>query len=352
MNSNKLDHEELDQRVRTDFNFVPDSGDPALDAHMAAAMARQEELQRRAGGPANTLEENRRQQAYLAAYWSEGAPDIAQIDDLEIPIPGGAIAARLYRPKQQCTPVLIYLHGGGWCRGSIASADCTCRHLAEKSGFSVLSLDYRLAPENPFPAALSDVFAAMKWCRRSAAEWNFDPAQILLGGGSAGANLSLAAALKCRDDGLPGPSGLVLFYGWFQCTDFDTPSHRAFGDGGYGNSTQRLLGYAAHYVANGALPSNPYISPLRAPSLAGLPPMWLGVAELDTLRDEQLALAERVTAEGGRALVRRYYGLVHGFGGRTRMVPRAVAAITDAAEFVKSSIITTTSREAAPAGPY
>lgn len=346
MNSHEFNHDQRDLRNWSDFDFVPDADDPALDAHMAAAMAKQEELQRHAGGLTVTFEDNRRQQRQLAGFWSEGAPDIAHVDDLEISVSDGLIAARLYRQTQHNAPVLIYLHGGGWCRGSIASDACTCRHLAEKSGFAVLSLDYRLAPENPYPAALSDVLAAMQWCRKSATAWNLDAEHVFLGGGSAGANLSLAAALKCRDDGLPGPSGLVLFYGWFQCTDFDTPSHRAFGDGRYGNSTQRLLGYAAHYVANGALPSDPYISPLRAPSLAGLPPMWLGVAELDTLRDEQLALAERVTAEGGQALVRRYYGLVHGFGGRTRMVPRAVAAITDATEFVKRTATSTTSVKA------
>ncbi|MDL2409806.1 alpha/beta hydrolase [Rhizobium calliandrae] len=345
MNYQKLNHHQRDLKNLPDFDFVPDANDSALDADMAAAMAKQEELQRHAGGSTLTLEDNRRQQAQLAGFWSEGSPDIAYVDDVEIPSSGGTVAARLYRPTRQNTPVLIYLHGGGWCRGSIASDAGTCRHLAEKSGFAVLSLEYRLAPENPYPAALSDVLAAMQWCRKSAATWNLDAERVFLGGGSAGANLSLAAALKCRDDGLPGPSGLALFYGWFQCTDFDTPSHRAFGDGRYGNSTQRLLGYAAHYVANGAQPYDPYISPLRAASLAGLPPMWLGVAELDALRDEQLALAERVTAEGGQALVRRYYGLVHGFGGRTRMVPRAVAAITDAGEFIKSTATPTMSRE-------
>lgn len=317
------------------FDFVPAPGDPSLDADMANAMAKQEELVRLDGGPAKPLQDIRAQQARLSEFWNEGAPDVGAVEDVKIPISDGALSGRLYHPSRERTPILIYLHGGGWNRGSIASADCTCRHLAKESGFAVLSLDYRLAPENPFPAAILDVLAAMDWCRRNSEALNVDGELIFLGGGSAGANLSVVAALKCRDEGLPAPSGLVLFYGGYQNVNFNTSSHLAFGAGRYGNPTVRKLGYIANYVPNGIQVSHPYISPLLAPNLCNLPPMWFGIAELDILRDDQLAFAERLSKEGGHAVIRRYYGLIHGFAARTRMVPRAVTAISEAAAFVR-----------------
>ncbi|MET4019728.1 acetyl esterase [Bradyrhizobium sp. F1.4.3] len=332
------------------FDFVPAPGAPSLDADMANAIAKQEDLVRLDGGPAKTLQGIREQQARLSEFWNEGAPDIEAVNDVTIPISDGALSGRLYQPSRERTPILIYLHGGGWNRGSIASADCTCRHLAKECRFAVLSLGYRLAPENRFPAAILDVLSAMDWCRRNAEDLNVDGQCIFLGGGSAGANLSVVAAIKCRDEGLPSPSGLVLFYGGYQNVNFNTSSHLTFGDGRYGNPTIRKLGYIVNYVPSGVQVSNPYISPLLAPNLSNLPPMWFGIAELDILRDDQLAFAERLGKEGGRAVVRRYYGLTHGFAARTRMVPRAVTAICEAAAFVREIAVRDTSIRLQPKG--
>ncbi|MQX58191.1 alpha/beta hydrolase [Sinorhizobium meliloti] len=172
---------------RLQFDFVPAPDDPSLDADMANAIAKQVELVRLDRGPAKPLQDIRAQQARLSEFWNEGAPDIEAVEAVKIPISDGAPSGRLYQPSRERPPILIYLHGGGWNRGSIASADYTCRHLANESGFAVLSLDYRLAPENSFPAAILDVLAAMDWCRRNAEALNLDGELIFLGGGSAGA---------------------------------------------------------------------------------------------------------------------------------------------------------------------
>lgn len=316
-----------------DFIAAPD--DPAIDIEMAAAVRKHAELIRLDGGPAEGMIENRAQHERLAPYWNEGAPALAEVSNLTVDRRGGGIPARLYRPVRERVPVLIYLHGGGWCRGSIETADCTCRHLADESGFAVLSLGYRLAPEHPYPAALEDTLAALDWLRTEGESHSLDTTRMFMGGGSAGANLSLVAALRCRDEGRIPPVGLLLFYGAYQCFDFGNASHSAFGDGRYGLSTERMMNYLTHYVPSGMHVTDPGISPLKAASVAGLPPAWFGIAELDVLRDEQLAMSARILEEGGEAEIHLYRGLTHGFGARTRMVSRAVAALGDAARFMQ-----------------
>lgn len=322
--------------ITSDHNFIAAEKDADLDADMAASIAKQAELVRLDGGAAKTLVDIRAQQDRLAPFWNEDAPGIAHVANVTVSGADGELPGRLYRPTDARTPVVIFLHGGGWCRGSVETADCTCRHLAEKTGFAVLSVAYRLAPEHRYPAGLNDVISALEWCRTQGGAFGFDGSRVFLGGGSAGANLSVVASLKCRDEGLAMPAGLILFYGGYQNHDFGTSSHIAYGDGRYGNSTLRKLGYIVNYLPDGVQVTDPYISPMRTPSVAGLPPMWFGIAELDILRDDQLAFAERLTREGGHAVVKRYYGLIHGFAARTRMVPRAVAALGDAAEFIKN----------------
>jgi acetyl esterase len=243
------------------------------------------------------------------------------------------LRAILYRPVEHPTPIVLFLHGGGWMRGSPEVSAPASHGLAVGSGLTVIALSYRLAPEHPYPAALDDVDAAVDWCFAHATELGLDPRCVLLSGASAGANLAIATALRRRDTGRPLPLGLALFYGVFQLTDFANGSYRAFGDGRYMLSEAKMRGYREAYLPAGMPSRDPYVEPLVA-SPEGLPPTWLGVAELDILRDEQLAMAERLQAAGVPTTLRRCRGLTHGFGTRTRMVPRAAEVVGEAAAFL------------------
>jgi acetyl esterase len=311
--------------------------DPLLDPDMAAAIAKDAALVAADGGAPGSLAENRAQQSRLATFWNEGAPALREVAPLTVE-GGGATALRaiLYRPVQHPTPIVLFLHGGGWVRGSPEVSASASHALAAGSGLTVVALAYRLAPEHPYPAALDDVDSAIDWCFTHAASLGLDSRCVLLAGASAGANLAVAAALRRRDRGRALPRGLALFYGVFQLTDFANGSYRAFGDGRYLLSEARMRNYRAAYLPGGVPHRDPYVEPLTA-SLAGLPPTWLGVAELDILRDEQLEMADRLAAAGVATTLQRYEGLTHGFGTRIRMVPRAAAAVAEAASFLRAA---------------
>jgi acetyl esterase len=179
--------------------------------HMMAAIARQKALQEEDDGAPSSLAENRRQQDRLAPYWAEGAPEIAGIHDVLIPVPQREMKARLYQPRDpDPSAAVLFLHGGGWARGSIATGEWACRAFAAESRLPVLSLEYSLAPERPFPAAIDDIRAAMDWCAGHGEDLGADGRRLILTGTSAGANLSIAAALARRDAGEFAPIGLGL----------------------------------------------------------------------------------------------------------------------------------------------
>ncbi|MGW3953099.1 alpha/beta hydrolase [Streptomyces sp. NPDC004752] len=307
-----------------------------IDPAMAAAMARAAELVAADGGPTATVADNRAQYVRVSRYWNEDAAPVASVRTVQVETPAGPRPARLYRPVADPVPVVVFLHGGGWVRGNPDTCDSHCRLLASASGLAVLSLDYRLAPEHPFPAALDDVVATLDALRDPGVtdDYGVSHGRVFLSGGSAGANLALAATLRERDQARPLPEGLALFYGVYDC-DLDTPSYRQFGDGTFGLSRERMAGYLRAYVPDGTSADEPYLWPLRS-DVQGLPPAWFGIAELDVLRDEQLRMAERMSTAGVHVDVRRYAGLIHGFGSRTRTVHRAAAAVTDAARFLKA----------------
>ncbi|HEY4200611.1 MAG TPA: alpha/beta hydrolase [Devosiaceae bacterium] len=302
-----------------------------LDADMAAAMTTQADLITRDGGKPADAAGERAQQARLAPFWNEGAPSVAGVEELSIP---GAVPlrARLFRPTLERTPIVIFVHGGGWRHGSIDTTEWHSRALAAGSGLAVLAISYRLAPEHPFPAGLDDVTNAIRWCAAGGLGPGLDHTKILLSGASAGANLALAATLRLRDEGGPAPRGLALYYGVFG-DDLETESYRAFGDGRFGLSQAGMQAYFEAYLPAGHRPHDPYVAPLHA-SLAGLPPTWLGVAELDVLRDDSLLMDRRLRDVDVSVETQHYPGLVHGFCGRARMVPAARQAIVDGAGFL------------------
>jgi acetyl esterase len=242
-----------------------------------------------------------------------------QVRDVEVPGPGGALPLRLYRPGPEGgRALLVYLHGGGWVMGDLVMHDATCRALARAADCVVLSVDYRLAPEHPHPAALDDALAAIAWARAHAAGLGADPARIAVGGSSAGGNLAAAAALALRDAepqesaNAPLLAAQLLLYPVLD-SRLATASIAQFGRGHLLDRDQMAFYWDA-YAPGGAVDrGSPLVSPAHAPSLAGLPPAVVVTAECDPLRDEGEQYAARLRADGVRVDLRRVRGQIHGF---------------------------------------
>lgn len=261
------------------------------------------------------------------------APAVASVTEVPIGRPDGSVLlARYYRPLQahprQSLPLLIYFHGGGWCVGDIESYDVLCRQLANDSGCAVLSVDYRLAPEHPFPAAVIDARLAVEWAVEQADLLVIDPTRVALGGDSAGGNLSIVTALALRDAGGPLLQYLMLVYPSTEIVS-NRPSRDAYADGFF-LDRETLNWFFTRYLPEGNT-EDWRASPMRADSLAGLPPMLLMTAECDPLSDDCVAFAERVKAEGGEVDHRPVAGMVHGFFTLGKFFPEASQAVADAA---------------------
>ena len=239
-----------------------------------------------------------------------------QVRDFDVPGPGGGLPLRLYRPGPgDGRALLVYLHGGGWVMGDLELHDATCRALARHADCVVLSVDYRLAPEHPHPAALDDALAAIAWARAHGAEVGGDRARIAVGGSSAGGNLAAAAALALRDADPDGGAPLAAQLLLYPVLDsrLATASVAQFGSGHLLDRAQMAFYWDA-YAPRGAVDRElPLVSPAHAASLAGLPPAVVVTAEHDPLRDEGEQYAARMRAEGVRVDLRRVRGQIHGF---------------------------------------
>lgn len=237
---------------------------------------------------------------------------------------GSVLLARLYRPLEavadQVLPVLIYFHGGGWCVGSVQTHDVLCRRLANRSGCAVLSVDYRLAPECPFPAAVDDALFAIEWAWENASLLALDPLRIGLAGDSAGGTLAIVAALMHRDRGIVPLHYLCLIY---PCTDIvsNRPSREIFASG-YFLDRESLAWFFERYLPGGDA-GDWRASPMKADSLVDLPPMLVVTAECDPLSDDGVAFVERVRSEGGIVEHFGVEGMVHGFITLGKLFPEA-----------------------------
>ena len=249
---------------------------------------------------------------------------------------GGGVAARYYRPLQAhadtLLPLVLFFHGGGWCLGSLGSHDLLCRQLANRSGCAVLSVDYRLAPEYPFPAGLSDAWAAFQWAATPAlgAQHGFDSGRLALVGDSAGGNFALVCALMAREAGaVPALRCVIPIYP-VTTIESSRPARQSFGNG-YWLDTPTLNWFFQHYLPDPKAARDWRVSPLLAPSLSGLPPISMIQAECDPLVDDGTAFAERIRSEGGEIEVLCYPGMVHGFILFTKLFEAADEAVYRAA---------------------
>ena len=251
-------------------------------------------------------------------------PEIAVVRDISIPGPAGEILARVYEPVDDPPATILYWHGGGWVIGSFVAWDACTRSLAKESGCRVVSADYRMAPEHPYPAAVEDAYAAAQWV---ASEF---PGRLVVAGDSAGGTQAAVTALRARDEGGPEIAYQVLIYPVVD-TATDSASMEEFAESEMMLNRLGMEWFFDHYLPDRSRRSEPWAAPTRAASLAGLPPAYVLVAGYDPLRDDILAYAEKLEAAGVPVTLKRYDDQIHAFWTLTNVVACASEAHADAA---------------------
>ena len=287
----------------------------------------------RAGRPhLHTLTPEQARAAYAAGADVLEVPraELARVEDLHIPARDGhAMPARLYAPSLAAgLPVLLYLHGGGFTIGSIATHDVLCRELARRAGCMVVSLDYRLAPEHKFPTACHDAWDALAWLAAHADTLGGDRTRLAVGGDSAGGTLSAVNAILARDAGLPLALQLLFYPGC--AAHQDTPSHATYARG-LVLEEPAITWFFGHYVTTRAQREDWRFAPLHADDVEGVAPAWIGLAECDPLVDEGVDYADKLRAAGVAVDLEIYRGVTHEFIKMGRAIPEALQAHADAA---------------------
>jgi acetyl esterase len=264
---------------------------------------------------------------------------VGAIRDLTVDGGDGPIPARHYAPPAEVSgavPLLVYLHGGGFVIGDLDSYDSVCRLLCRHAGVHVLSIDYRLAPEHPFPAALNDCKAALEWAFAHAGELGADPTRVAIGGDSAGGNLAATVARLTARDGAPVPAMQLLIY---PATDVESHwrSRELFRDGNLLLTTADIDFFEHHYMGEAA-DEDPLGSPLHAGDLSNLPPALVATAGFDPLRDEGEAYAKALADAGSTVILRRFGELLHGFVNLSPINPASHDAMVEIAGVVRAML--------------
>ncbi len=262
---------------------------------------------------------------------------VAAVTERTVPGPAGAIPIRIYKPRvAEDLPILLFCHGGGWVLGDLETHDRLCRLLAIGADCLVVAVDYRLAPEDPFPAAPEDCYAALAWVAAHGASLGGDPTRIAIGGESAGGNLSAVVALMARDRQGPRLCYQLLLYPVTDLVALETESYNEFATG-HSLEKASMAWFIDHYLADPADASNPYASPLHAPDLAGLPPAAVITAGFDVLRDEGDAYAAKLAAAGVPVTHKCYDGFIHGFYVMTGAITAARPAVDEASALLRQA---------------
>lgn len=271
---------------------------------------------------------------YLDTALRLGGPQevVADVEDVVVPREdSGRVSARVYRPLHPAPGMagaIVWLHGGGWLMGDLEGFDRVCRSLANAAGHAVVSVDYRLAPECPFPAAVEDAAAALRWARdRGAGQGGWSAEHVVVGGDSAGGNLAAVAALRARGDGLAAVRAQLLVYPALDDA-MESGAYREFAAGPMLSAAEMERCWALY--RGEAEPGHPDLAPLRGADLAGAPPAFVAVAGIDPLRDDGLRYAEALRAAGVQAEVEVFEDMTHGFlrwGGVVDRARELVAAL-------------------------
>jgi acetyl esterase/lipase len=301
----------LDPQVLTLLERIAAAGRPPLHT-LTAAQARAEYLRsRRALSPE--------------------PPEVALAQDRRIPGPGGPLALRVYRARgsqpTERLPVLVYFHGGGFTIGDLDTHDAVCRGLANSGRCAVVSVDYRLAPEHKFPAAVEDAVAATRWVAAHADELHVDAARLAVGGDSAGGNLAIVTTLIARDAGAPAIALQMLLYPPTH-PPHNTASAEKFAQG-YLQTREVISYFRNNYIRSPADFADWRCAPLLAPDLSRLPPAFIITAGYDMLVDEGKAFADRLAAAGVDVTYKCYEGMIHGFITMGKVIDAANRAIAE-----------------------
>lgn len=306
-----MPNERLDPRVRGLLDEIELTGGPALESL--------------------PIEEARRLAIEsVLAYQGEIEP-VASSKDIQIEGPRGSIRLRIYVPAAPAPrPALVYFHGGGWVLCDLDTHEVPCRAIANRAGATVVAVDYRLAPEHKFPAAVDDCLAASAWVLANAVALGLDRRRISAGGDSAGGNLAAVVSMQLRGDIYKQ----VLVYPVTNLSSFDTPSYREFAEGHYLTRSE-MEWFRDSYLNGSADALNPLASPLLAGSLQGLPPALVVTAECDVLRDEGEAYAHRLREAGVPVTLTRYAGMIHPFFSLSGAIPRGRDAMDQIADFIQ-----------------
>jgi acetyl esterase len=269
---------------------------------------------------------------------AQGVP-IGKVEDGHLPGPAGDIAYRVYTPVAAPSgplPALIFFHGGGYVIGSLDTHDAPCRQLANGAGVRVIAIDYRLAPEHPFPAATEDAIAATRWVARNASTLGIDPTRIAVGGDSAGGNLSAVVCQVFRDEADVNLAFQLLIYPAVDLVT-DHPSRTALAQG-YMLDADTVTWFMQQYLPGASDPTDLRLSPALAPSLAGLPPAHIITAGFDPLKDEGRAYAEALNRAGVQASHTCYDGAIHGFINMGGVIDVGRSALADCAAILKTAL--------------
>jgi acetyl esterase len=296
-----------------------------------------------AGGPAlSELSPDDARTMFGALAALNQPEEVKRVDDRLVPSPDGDIPVRVYTPSAAVAdevgseaPLFLWFHGGGWVIGNLDTADATCRALANRSGAVVVSVDYRLAPEHPAPAAVDDALAALTWAVENSVLLGASTTSLGVGGDSAGGNVAAVLCQRVRDEFGPEIDFQLLVYPVTDCT-LSHPSIEENAEG-YFLTKDAMVWFTGHYLG-GHDPKDPSVSPLHADSLAGLPPAMVITAEFDPLRDEGEAYAAALADAGVPVDAIRYEGQIHGFFGMASMLDDGQAAVDRAGAALRAAL--------------
>ncbi len=280
-----------------------------------------------------TPDEARQFMAARTALFGDG-PAVGKVENVEIPTRAGKIGGRVLAPKAAPTALIVFYHGGGWVIGGIDESEIIARFLVDKTGAGVVLVDYRLAPEHPFPAPIEDCYDALLWSAKEAARMKVP---VVVAGDSAGGNLATICAMLARDQAGPKIALQIMMYPVCDC-DMETDSYKAYGSGLVLTAADMGWFYDHYLQGDKAKRADKLVSPLRARELKGLPPAFIMTAEYDVLRDEAETYGKRLAAAGVKVWIKRYQGVTHGFVRMQNMLDIARRAMDDIAAILETVI--------------